>query len=209
MSLSNLIRWGALSALTGGVLFAALFAAGLLVESGVLGGAFFESHWGYHSLDAPVNALLATGVLGLYLWQRKDFGKLGKAGFCLAFGGFALAALGGLAIIAVELAVAEGATPEWLDSVTHMLAMLLFVAGSIIFGAATYRAKVLTREGALLLVVGPLCSWGCSSAVWRAGFSWCLPYSSAAGSRGWVTHFATKRAYRPARLRARARREDL
>lgn len=157
---SKHIRWGGLAAMAGGVLFVALFAAGLLVESKVLGGAFFESHWGYHMLNAPVNTLLAVGVLGLYLWQREDFGKLGKAGFYLAFGGFALTALGGLAIIAVELAVAEGATPEWLDGVTHMLAMLLFVVGSIIFGAATYRAKVLPREGAFLLVVGPLLFMG-------------------------------------------------
>lgn len=140
----------------GGALFMVLFAVGLLVESKVIGGGFFESHWGYHSVDVPVNALLAAGVLGLYLRQIGNFGKIGKTGFYMAFGGFALTTLGGLAIILLEMGIGEGATPGWLDGVTHMLAMLLFVLGSIVFGVATFGAGVLPRVGGLLLVVGPL-----------------------------------------------------
>lgn len=203
MSLSNLIRWGALSAVAGGVLFAALFAADLLVESRVLEGAFFESHWGYHSLDAPVSALLAAGVLGLYLWQREDFGKLGKTGFYLAFGGFALAAIGGLGIIVVELAVAEAATPGWLDGVTHVLAVLLSIVGLAAFGAATFRTKVLPRGGALLLVTGPVLFLG---MLFGGVEGWLLmvPAILVGGAFAWLGYALYSRASASAGQVARA-----
>jgi hypothetical protein len=112
-------------------------------------------------LDAPMFLLLAVGALALYLRQKERFGRLGKVGFYLTFGGFALAAIGGLAIIVVGLSVGEEATLGVLDVVAHPLSMLLYSVGSVLFGIATFRAKALPRAGALLLVIGaPLWFFG-------------------------------------------------
>jgi hypothetical protein len=105
-------------------------------------------------LDAPMFLLLVVEALALYRRQKEHFGRLGKAGFYLIFGGFALAAIGGLAIIVVELSVGEEATLGVLDVVAHPLSMLLYAVGSVLFGIAAFRASVLPRAGALLLVVG-------------------------------------------------------
>jgi hypothetical protein len=112
-------------------------------------------------LDAPMFLLLAVGALALYLRQKERFGRLGKVGFYLTFGGFALAAIGGLAIIVVGLSVGEEATLGVLDVVAHPLSMLVYSVGSVLFGIATFRAKALPRAGALLLVIGaPLWFFG-------------------------------------------------
>jgi len=147
----------------GGVLFAAVFVLINLMIYGLkaIRGAFLESHAFSHMLDAPMYLLLAVGVLALYLRQKELFGRLGKVGFYLTFGGFALAAIGGLAIIVVGLSVGEEATLGVLDVVAHPLSMLLYSVGSVLFGIATFRASVLPRGGALLLVVGaPLWFFG-------------------------------------------------
>jgi hypothetical protein len=127
----------------------------------VIRGAFLETHAFAHMLDAPMFLLLAVGALALYLRQKERFGRLGKVGFYLTFGGFALAAIGGLAIIVVGLSVGEEATLGVLDVVAHPLSMLLYSVGSVLFGIATFRAKALPRAGALLLVIGaPLWFFG-------------------------------------------------
>jgi hypothetical protein len=160
---SKMIRWGGRAAVLGGILFAAVFVLINLMIYGlkVIRGAFLESHAFAHMLDAPIFLLLAVGALALYLRQKERFGRLGKVGFYLTFGGFALAAIGGLAIIVVGLSVGEEATLGVLDVVAHPLSMLLYSVGSVLFGIATFRASVLPRGGALLLVVGaPLWFFG-------------------------------------------------
>ena len=160
---SKLIRWGGPAAVLGGILFAAVFALINLMIYGlkVLRGAFLESHAFAHILDAPMFLLLAAGALTLYLRQKEHFGRLGKAGFYLTFGGFTLAAIGGLAIIVVGLSVGEEATLGVLDVLAHPLSMLQYSVGSVLFGIATFQANVLPRAGALLLTVGgPLWFFG-------------------------------------------------
>lgn len=160
---SRLIRWGGRAAVVGGILFAAVFALINLLIYGleVLRGAFLESHAFAHMLDAPMFLLLAAGALALYLRQKEHFGRLGRAGFYLTFGGFAFAAIGGLAIIVVGLSVGEEATLGVLDVLAHPLSMLLYSFGSVLFGIATFQASVLPRAGALLLAIGaPLWFFG-------------------------------------------------
>jgi hypothetical protein len=147
----------------GGLLFAAVFALINLMIYGlkVIRGAFLESHAFAHMLDAPMFLLLAAGVLALYLRQKEHFGRLGKVGFYLTFGGFALAAIGDLAIIVVGLSVGEEATVGVLDVLAHPLSMLLYSVGSVLFGISTFQASVLPRGGALLLIFGgPLWFFG-------------------------------------------------
>ena len=160
---AKLIRWGGQAAVVGGILFAAVFVLINLMIYGlkVIRGALLESHVFAHMLDAPIFLLLAVGALALYLCQKERFGRLGKAGFFLTFSGFALATIGGLAIIVVGFSVSEEATLGALDVLTHPLSMLLYSVGSVLFGIATLRASVLPRAGALLLVIGgPLWFFG-------------------------------------------------
>lgn len=148
MTASNLVRLGGPAAILGGVLFIPMFV--------LSSGAFFESLWGNYALRAPVMALLAAGVAGLYLYQSRRFGKLGKAGFYLSLAGFSAAAIGSLAIILIELVIGKDSTPIWLAVITPLLAAAMYVIGSMIFGIATYRARALPRGGALLLIAGSL-----------------------------------------------------
>ena len=54
----------------GGALFIVVFALTIMIYGlKVVGGAILESHAFIHMLDAPMYALLAVGVLGLYLRQ--------------------------------------------------------------------------------------------------------------------------------------------
>lgn len=157
---TNLIRYGGPAAVLGGVLLAVLFLLDELAIAGVLTGALFESHWGYHVLNVPMNMLLTIGVLGLFAHQAASFGKPGKVGSYLSLAGFALATLGGIAIIGFELGVGEESTPGVLDMFIHLVAALLFVVGSVVFGVATLRAGVLPRGGALLAILGPIVFFG-------------------------------------------------
>jgi hypothetical protein len=139
----------------GGALFIAVFALTIMIYGlKAVGGAILESHAFIHMLDAPMYTLLTVGVLGLYLRQINRFGWLGKTGFYLTFGGFALATLGGLGIIVVGLSVGEEATLGVLDAVAHPLSTLIYVVGSVLFGIATFRGRIVPRWGALLLVIG-------------------------------------------------------
>lgn len=156
---SDLIRWGGLAAVLGGVLYVALFGVTVLIY-GVFAeqteGTFLGAHAFIHSLDTPMFALLALGAGGVYARQKDRLGKVGKAGFYTTLAGFGLSVLGGLAVIAVGLTVSDEATLGILDVITHPLAHLLYAVGSLIFGIATFRAGALPRGGALLAAVGPI-----------------------------------------------------
>ena len=145
MASSNLIRWGALAAVLAGALF--------IVEA-VAVPFIGDSHWGFHALDAPPHALLAVGLVGLYLWQTRQgrLGWLGTVGFILIITACVVIALGGLAIVFVDgvLKAPVGA----LDSI-HPVELLLII-GAVLFSMATMRADLLPRGGALLIIVGAL-----------------------------------------------------
>ncbi len=125
----------------------------------MLGGALFvvealwspfaESHVGYHLPNFLLNAFLAVGVVGLYLYQKGHLGWLGRVGFYLTVAGAIVAALGGLLVVLVE-GVFGGTVSGVLDGITHTL-VLLVILGSLLFGIATFRANVLARGGALLV----------------------------------------------------------
>ena len=153
------IRRAGTAALLGGALYFCAFGVAYLIY-GVFEeqakGTFFGQHAFIHMVDAPMFALLALGAVGVFLRQKDRLGKLGKAGFYTTLAGFGLSVLGGLAVIAVGLAVSDEATLGVLDVIAHPLAHLLYAVGSLVFGIATYRAGILPRGGALLAGVGPI-----------------------------------------------------
>lgn len=152
----NSIRYGGPAPVLGGSLFFTLFALEGFVDSGALAGTFFGSHWGHQALVAGTNALLAISATGLYVRHADHLGRLGTVGFYLSSAGFALAVLGSVVLMKVELGVGEGTAPLWLTGGTCVLATLLFGAGSVAFAVTSYEAGILRRGGAVLLTAGPL-----------------------------------------------------
>ena len=142
----TLIRWGAPAAFVGGVLF---------VVSAALTNFFLLTGVARYLADVPAYAALLLGLAGLYAAQSDRFGLPGEAGFSLAFAGFAVATLCSVIIVAAAWTSGPEAVPGWLGA-TANLAVLALAGGSILFGAATFRAGMLPRGGALLLIFGPL-----------------------------------------------------
>jgi hypothetical protein len=173
MASSNLIRWGGLATVLAGTLF--------IVEAVVV-PFIGDSHWGFHALDAPPHALLAVGLVGLYLWQTRQahFGWLGTVGFILVVTACVVIALGGLAIVFVDgvLKAPVGA----LDAI-HPVELLLLI-GAVLFSLATMRADLLPRGGALLIIVGALGFFGIAFA--GVGPEWLISVAVVILGAGWA-----------------------
>jgi hypothetical protein len=174
MASPSLIRWGGLAALLAGAFF--------IVEA--LAVPFIgDVHWAFHALDFPAHAFLAVGLVGLYLWQKRQerFGWLGTIGVILIVTASVLIALGGLAIVIVDGVLK--APEEALNEVVHPLELLVII-GAVLFGMATMQMNVLPSGGALLIIVGALGFFGISFA--GVGPEWLISVAVAVLGVGWV-----------------------
>jgi len=139
MSSSDLIRWGGLAAIAGGVV--------LVVDSGLL------------LLDMPpesvindvlfIVAALFTigGVVGFHAVQKDDYGRIGRGGFWT--------------VVVATLAIVVGLIVSLLDN-TALERLELFPVGTfvvfigfVLYGAATLQARVLPRWCGVGFIVGP------------------------------------------------------
>ncbi len=174
MASPNLIRWGGLAALLAGAFF--------IVEA--LAVPFIgDVHWAFHALDFPAHAFLAVGLVGLYLWQKRQerFGWLGTIGVILIVTASVLIALGGLAIVIVDGVLK--APEEVLNDIVHPLELLVII-GAVLFGMATMNVNVLPSGGALLIIVGALGFFGISFA--GVGPEWLISVAVAVLGAGWA-----------------------
>ena len=174
MASPSLIRWGGLAALLAGAFF--------IVEA--LAVPFIgDVHWAFHVLDFPAHAFLAVGLVGLYLWQKRQehFGWLGTIGVILIVTASVLIALGGLAIVIVDGVLK--APEEALNEVVHPLELLVII-GAVLFGMATMQMNVLPSGGALLIIVGALGFFGISFA--GVGPEWLISVAVAVFGVGWA-----------------------
>jgi hypothetical protein len=164
MSSSNLMRWSGLAALVGGGLFVVLS----VVESLLFGnqphseaaatGAWILVQGAY--IVAVV--LIGLGLVGLYLRQSEQAGRLGLIAFVVTFTG-AMMAIGATWSEAFFGAWLAQAAPELLDAdpaailiAGVILSYSLFALGWFLFGLASLRAGVLPRGAAILLMIGAL-----------------------------------------------------
>jgi hypothetical protein len=173
MGSSNLIRWGGPAAVLAGALF--------IVEALVV-PFIGDSHWGFHALDAPPHALLAVGLIGLYLWQTRQgrFGWLGTIGFILIVTACVVIALGGFAIVFVDGVLKA---PVGVLDAIHPVELLLLI-GSVLFGMATMRENVLPSRAALLIIIGALGFFGIAFA--GVGPEWLISVAVAILGAGWA-----------------------
>jgi hypothetical protein len=108
--------------------------------------------------------LLAVGFLGLYLKQAKETGLLGFIGFLLAFfGSLLFMCIQYIETIlwpiftehAKSLLEHEGAMfTDTVFTIFYLIMGYSLALGFIILGLATLRAKILSKWGALLMMIG-------------------------------------------------------
>jgi len=161
------VRWAGLSAIGAGLIFAAIqpiHPPDTLASVGTTAWAFIQS------LKLAMCVLFLLGVAGLYARQQRKTGWLGLAGFLALFVSWVLQAgfvftsalvLPQVAATAPDfvagfLGIASGAATTGIGMLPQLyLAVgLLYLLGGVLFGVATFRARVLPRAAGALLALG-------------------------------------------------------
>jgi hypothetical protein len=181
MKTENLIRWGALAALASGALW---IAGGILHmvypqdPPGMLG--YVMNYVGTAVFSAAYLGMLG-GLVGLHARQMDGYGRLGMAGFLLAFVGAVLAFVGQ----ATSGIFPQNGTLGWLFSdpgFGFQAGIILTSLGLLLMGIATLRAGVLPRWcgfGLIALVI--FLALGAYGGFVVAGLIWlALGYALAA-----------------------------
>ena len=165
---SNLIRWAGLSAVAGGTLFAGIQTVHPpdtlpLVSTGAWAAV--------HYAGVAMCLLNLLGITAIYARQARKAGWLGLVGYLVFSSMWALTtAFQFVEAIVLPSLVAEapkfvegfqgilGGRPSEVDlgalPVVWTVTGLLYLSGGVLFGAATFRARVLPRWAAALLSVG-------------------------------------------------------
>ncbi len=141
-SSSDLVRWGAIGFMVGGVVW---------VLVGLLDATRSPlTTPGPVALVLLIIALLlsALGLVGLHALQGGSYGGIGLAGLYTALAAIAAQVLGAVVLLAGSAALG------WLLSPVGLLAKLV---GFVLYGAASVQAGVLPRwYGVLLIVLMPV-----------------------------------------------------
>jgi hypothetical protein len=161
MSSSNLIRWGGLAAVLGGALivFTDLVLALTIGSADTYTGTTTEQIAAVSFLAGKV--LILIGLIGLYLHQAEVAGRFGLVAFLAALVGTALMVSSDwsevfIAPILMQAAPALMDEPPGLLMVGFLLNYGLETLGWLLFGVATFRARVFPRAAAAMLTVGVL-----------------------------------------------------
>jgi hypothetical protein len=170
MTIQNFVRFGGKALSLAGILIL-LWWLGLAIffplegmEKGYLNLAQ-DSDWLWVNIVGLIaTMLLAVGFLGLYLKQAKETGMLGFIGFLFAF-------FGSLLFMCVQyietvlwpiftehaLGLLEHEGAMFTDTVFTIFYLIMgysLALGFIILGVTTLRAKILSKWGALLMMIG-------------------------------------------------------
>jgi hypothetical protein len=147
MTSSGIVRWGAIAATIGGVLWVVWGLLGRALPYAA-GGPFYD---GLLRLSAGLVLLAAlltlVGLVALDALQGGSYWNLGRAGFYVAAVGLLAQALAALVLLVGSEAL------QWLLAPVGSLAV---VVGLALYGAATLRAGVLARWCGWALIVVPL-----------------------------------------------------
>src|SRR5215203_2718761 len=187
MKTAILIRWGALAALASGALW---IAGGILHLAypqdppGMLG--YFLNYLGTAVFSAAYLGMLG-GLAGLHARQMDSYGRLGRAGFLVAFVGAALAFVGQ----ATSGIFPQNGTLGWLFSdpgFGFQAGVILTSLGLLLMGIATMRTGLLPwwcGFGLINLVI--FLALGAYGGFVVAGLIWlALGYALSSGKRGVV-----------------------
>jgi hypothetical protein len=167
MNTRNLIRWAGVSAMVAGIFFVVV---GMIHPPNMLSSATTPQWAIVHALATAMCFFVLPGLTGMYARQVEASGWLGLAGFLLYSLSWVLTApftfteaflLPLLATKAPTLAegflgIFSSASAANFGVLTALwtLTGLLYMLGGALFGIATFRAGILPRWAAILLVVG-------------------------------------------------------
>ena len=148
MTSSDIIRWGGIAAMLGGVLWVVW---SLLVRSPQAASGPFA-----HALLLLAALLTLAGLVGLHALQGGNYGRIGRAGFYTAAAALLAQALAALVLLMGSEALL------WLAFPVASLALLV---GLVLYGAATLQAMVLAPWCGLVLIVVPPIAFYAQSKV--------------------------------------------
>jgi hypothetical protein len=151
MPTSRLVQWGAIGAVIAGVAWAVSDILALVFPPGADEALGSPPFYLIESADAIAEAGMLAALIGLHVVQARSLGRLGRVSFVVAFIGTTLVVVSTLLVLI------------FLDRAGETILSLLFISGYlgwlvgfVLFGIATYRARVLPRWAGLLLVAYPL-----------------------------------------------------
>ena len=159
-SLAALLRWSGLALVAGGLLLA---VAPALHPSRETPATILQAEVrlvAAHVLFTLSSLLVLLGLPGLYGAKSVRMGRLGLAGFLLAFTGTTLIAVSGNFGFIAPVLAAE--SPETIDAINvyqpvvalNGVAFGGFVVGFVLFGMAMAKTATLPRASGLLVAVG-------------------------------------------------------
>ncbi|MDP8948308.1 MAG: hypothetical protein M3N09_09470 [Actinomycetota bacterium] len=160
----DLVRWGGLAAVLAGGAWAAsgIVHFALVYPEAGAGPLGSTAMYLIESAHAVAEAGMLGALLGLRARQAPRYGRLGKAGFIVAFLGTAL-----LCAITVIAIITKDALGETVLSSVFVSGLLGWLVGFPLLGIATLWANVLPRWcGVLLLAYVPLVVFLLSSYGW-------------------------------------------
>jgi len=181
MTSSKVIRWAGLAAMGAGILYITIQAIHPLdVFSSVTTAQWAITHY----LSIVMDILAMLGIAGLYTRQVEKSGWLGLAGYLL-FSGFWAFSVALHFIEAFISPVVANVAPKFVEGLLGMVAgnaseinlgalptvyglligVVGYVLGGLLFGIATFRARVLPRWAGGLLAIGTLLPVLLSSVV--------------------------------------------
>jgi hypothetical protein len=158
--LAALLRWSGLALVAGGLLMAVATA---LHPSRETSTTILETEVrlvAAHVLFTLSYLLVLLGLPGLYGAESVRMGRLGLAGFLLAFMGTTLVAVSGnFGLLAPVLAAESPATIDAINSyppevALDAVAFVGFVVGFVLFGMAMAKTATLPHFSGLLVAVG-------------------------------------------------------
>jgi hypothetical protein len=162
MSSSELIRWGGLAAIGGGVLFIVYSLLEAATGRGDQAGPL-------DLLAIVAYALLVVGLVGFHALQQRSYGRIGRAGLYTTIAAFVL-----WEILLLAGLLGGGAGLVWLVPI----GVLGTLVGEVLYGAATLQARVLPRWcGILFILLMPVTIlasyllWDATPVLWT-GLVW-------------------------------------
>ena len=135
---ANLVRWGAIGLMVGGVVWV-LF--GII---GAAGGPVVAAQPFPLLLSIIAELLGALGLVGFHALQQGSYGDLGKWGFYTTIAGIAAQVLGTL------VALFGSAALTWL---VFPVGFLLIFVGLVLYGGATLEARLLPLWCGVVLII--------------------------------------------------------
>jgi Ca2+/Na+ antiporter len=206
MSSPKLIRWGGLAAMVGGV----LWALSPIGEDLFGGGGHPQSpaFRPFNLLVEIMSILLIVGLLAVHFRYNRTYGRLGRAGFVVILGSYALGFIGGIPALLFPFPSGTLRDVVMIGQGLGFLSALISGVGAVLLGIALWRTRAVARLGALLLIIAlpvgfpVVVALNFTRFMESAGLAFVVPYGVAwviVGYQLWAE--ASAPAQRPSRAR--------